>query len=80
MSVQCAAVASQKFTWPAGTAAAPAVTVAVKVAAVPADIEVTDPVLEVIASVVVVVVEAALAGTVARRRVGSRNTRRAVCR
>jgi hypothetical protein len=41
MSVQYCAVASQKFTWPAAIAEAPALTVAVSVTTVPDDTEVT---------------------------------------
>src|ERR1700680_3576132 len=54
MSVQYAAVASQKFTWPCFTAAVPALTVAVSVTGRPAFTEVTATPPEVIASEVVV--------------------------
>ena len=56
MSVQYAAVASQKFTWPCFTAVVPALTVAVSVTRLPALTEVTTTPPEVTASDVVVVV------------------------
>src|ERR1700730_11570503 len=58
MSVQYAAVASQKFTWPCFTSVDPASTVAVSVTRLPAFTEVTTTPLEVTASEVVVVVRA----------------------
>jgi predicted nucleotide-binding protein (sugar kinase/HSP70/actin superfamily) len=54
MSVQLAAVASQKFTCPIVTGAVPVLTVAVNVAALPEVIDVTGPFIEVITSEVVV--------------------------
>ena len=54
MSVQLAAVASQKFTCPPATGPVPVLTVAVSVTALPAVIDVTGPFFEVIASEVVV--------------------------
>ena len=58
MSVQYAAMASQKFTWPCFTAVVPASTVAVSVTRLPAFTEVTTTPFEVTASEVVVVVRA----------------------
>jgi hypothetical protein len=58
MSVQYAALASQKFTWPCFTAVVPASTVAVSVTRLPAFTEVTATPFEVTASEVVVVVRA----------------------
>ena len=58
MSVQYAAMASQKFTWPCFTAVVPASTEAVSVTRLPAFTEVTTTPLEVTASEVVVVVRA----------------------
>src|ERR1019366_8379477 len=58
MSVQYAAMASQKFTWPCFTSVDPASTVAVGVTRLPAFTEVTTTPLEVTASEVVVVVRA----------------------
>src|SRR5690348_14793564 len=55
MSVQWAAFASQKFTWPGFTAVVPALMVAVSVTTLPAFTEVTATPLEVIESEVVVV-------------------------
>src|ERR1700760_580606 len=55
MSVQCAAAASQKFTWPGFTAVVPALTVAVSVTTLPAFTEVTATPLEVTEREVVVV-------------------------
>src|SRR5208337_1919080 len=58
MSVQYAALASQKFTWPCFTSVDPASTVAVSVTRLPAFTEVTATPPEVTASEVVVVVRA----------------------
>jgi hypothetical protein len=55
MSVQYAAMASQKFTWPGFTAVVSASTVAVSVTVLPAFTEVTATPLEVTASEVVVI-------------------------
>jgi hypothetical protein len=65
MSVQCAAVASQKFTWPAVTTVPPAFTVAVSVTTVPVTTVETVPPPDVTAKVVVVTVGLPAAGTVA---------------
>jgi hypothetical protein len=54
MSVQLAAVASQKFTCPPVTGAVPVLTVAVSVTALPEVIDVTGPFFDVIVSAVVV--------------------------
>lgn len=58
MSVQYAAVASQKFTWPCFTAVVPASTVAVSVTRLPAFTEVTATPFEVTVREVVVVIRA----------------------
>jgi hypothetical protein len=56
MSVQCAAVASQKFTWPGLTGVDPATTLAVKVTAAPETTEAAGPPEEVTVKAVVVAV------------------------
>ena len=58
MSVQYAALSSQKFTWPCFTAVVPASTVAVSVTTLPAFTEVTTMPFEVTASEVVVPADA----------------------